>query len=205
MSIEALIFDIGNVLVPFDWRPFQRRLEADSTKLTTETEKELRELIFRLDIGEMTGEKFAQFAIRTIGFQGDAPKFIAVWNSIFRSNPPMERTILALKQRFRLFLLSNTSDLHLDYLMRNYEVLRHFRDGVYSFRAKCAKPDRKIFEIAIKQFDLEPENTAYIDDLAVNVRTALDLGFKAIRYDLTKHSEFEQRLAESGVEIQPVR
>jgi HAD superfamily hydrolase (TIGR01509 family) len=85
--------------------------------------------------------------------------------------------------------------------MRNYEVLRHFRDGVYSFRAKCAKPDRKIFEIAIKQFDLEPENTAYIDDLAVNVRTALDLGFKAIRYDLTKHSEFEKRLAEFGVEI----
>jgi glucose-1-phosphatase len=201
MSIESLIFDIGNVLVPFDWRPFHRQLEADSTKLTTEAEKELRELIIRLDIGEMTGEMFARFAIRTIGFQGDAPKFIAVWNSIFRSNPPIERTILALKQRFRLFLLSNTSDLHLDYLMRNYEVLRHFRDGVYSFRAKCAKPDRKIFEIAIKQFDLEPENTAYIDDLAVNVRTALDLGFKAIRYDLTKHSEFEKRLAEFGVEI----
>jgi hypothetical protein len=97
MSIESLIFDIGNVLVPFDWRPFHRQLEADSTKLTTEAEKELRELIIRLDIGEMTGEMFARFAIRTIGFQGDAPKFIAVWNSIFRSNPPIERTILAFK------------------------------------------------------------------------------------------------------------
>jgi epoxide hydrolase-like predicted phosphatase len=201
MSIDALIFDIGNVLVPFDWQPFQRQLAADSTNLTTEAEKEFRELMIRFDLGEMTGETFARLAIRTIGFQGDARKFIAIWNSIFRSNPPMERTILALKQRFPLFLLSNTSDLHLDYLMRNYEVLRHFLDGVYSFRAKCAKPDRRIFEAAIKQFDLEPENTAYIDDLAVNVGTALDLGFKAIRYDLTKHAEFEQRLAEFGVEI----
>lgn len=201
MSIESLIFDIGNVLVPFDWQPFHRRLEADCTNLTTEAEKEFRELMIRFDIGEMTGEMFARLAIRTIGFQGDVRKFIAIWNSIFRSNPPMEQTILALKQRFPLFLLSNTSDLHLDYLMRNYDVLRHFQDGVYSFRAKCAKPDRKIFETAIKQFDLEPVSTAYIDDLAVNVRTALDLGFKAIRYDLTKHSEFEVQLAEFGVQI----
>jgi HAD superfamily hydrolase (TIGR01509 family) len=202
MSVESLIFDIGKVLVPFDWQPFQRRLVADSTNLTTEAEKEFKELTIRFDMGEMTGEIFARLAIRTIGFQGDAERFIEIWNSIFLSNPPMERTILALKQRFPLFLLSNTSDLHLDYLMRNYDVLHHFLDGVYSFRAKCAKPDRKIFETAIKQFDLKPENTAYIDDLAVNVRSALALGFKAIRYDLTKHSEFEQQLAELGVEIQ---
>ena len=102
--------------------------------------------MIRFDIGEMTGEMFARLAIRTIGFQGDEREFIAIWNSIFSSNPPMERTILGLKERFPLFLLSNTSDLHLDYLMQNYDVLRHFVDGVYSFRAKCAKPDRRIFE-----------------------------------------------------------
>ena len=113
----------------------------------------------------------------------------------------MERTILHLKGRFPLYLLSNTSDLHLAYLKRNCEVLRHFVDGVYSFRAKCAKPDRKIFEMAIKQFGVKPENTVYIDDLAANVRSASDLGFTAIQYDLTKHAEFERRLAEFGIQI----
>jgi len=200
MSIEALIFDIGNVLVLFDWQPFHSRLRADCTNLTPEAEKEFRELMVRIEVGEMTGETFIRQAIRGIGFQGDERQFLSIWNSIFRPNPPMEPTILALKERFPLFLLSNTSDLHLEYLMRNYDVLRQFVDGVYSFRAKCAKPDRRIFETAIKQFGLKPENTGYIDDLAANVRSALDLGFKALRYDWNNHAEFEQRLAEHGIE-----
>jgi glucose-1-phosphatase len=201
MRIEALVFDIGNVLVLFDWQPFKSRLQADCANLTLDTEKEFRELIVRFDLGEMTGEMFVRAAIRTIGFPGDEREFIAIWNSIFSSNPPMEKTILALKERFPLFLLSNTSDLHLAYLMQNYGVLRHFSDGVYSFRAKCAKPDRRIFVTAIEQFGLQPEKTAYIDDLPANVRSAAEVGLQAIRYDLTEHAEFEQRLVELGVRI----
>lgn len=201
MRIEALIFDIGNVLVLFDWLPFKSRLQADCANLTPETEKEFRELIVRFDVGEMTGEMFARAAVRMIGFPGDEQEFIDLWNSIFSSNPPMEQTILALKERFPLFLLSNTSDLHLAYLMQNHDVLRHFLDGVYSFRAKCAKPDRRIFVTAIEQFGLNPEKAAYIDDLPANVRSAADVGLQAIRYDLSKHAEFEQSLVELGVQI----
>jgi glucose-1-phosphatase len=201
MSIEALIFDIGNVLVPFDWRPFRNRLQAGCSNLTPDVEKEFRELIVRFDVGEMGGEMFSRLAIRMIGFQGDEREFTSIWNGIFGSNPRMERSILALKDRFPLFLLSNTSDLHLAYLMQNYTVLQHFADGVFSFRARCAKPDRKIFETAIQQFGLQPEHTIYVDDLAPNVRSALDIGLKAIRYDLTDHAEFERRLAELGLEI----
>jgi FMN phosphatase YigB (HAD superfamily) len=201
MRIEALVFDIGNVLIAFDWQPFKSRLQAECANLTPETEKEFRELMIRFDLGEMTGEMFARVAIRTIGFSGDEREFIAIWNSIFSSNPPMEQAILALKERFPLFLLSNTSDLHLAYLLQNYDVLRHFLDGVYSFRAKCAKPDRRIFATAIEQFSLQPEKTAYIDDLPANVCSAAEVGLQAIRYDLTKHAEFEQRLAELGIQI----
>jgi glucose-1-phosphatase len=201
MRIEALIFDIGNVLVPFDWQPFKNQLLAGSVNLTTEAEMEFRELMIRFEVGEMSGEIFAPLATRLIGFKGGEAKFLTIWNGIFSSNPPMERTILHLKERYPLFLLSNTSDLHLAYLMRNFDVLQHFTDGVYSFRAKCAKPERRIFEMAIKQFGLQAENTAYIDDLAANIRSASEVGLKTIEYDLTKHGEFEQRLAEIGVQI----
>jgi epoxide hydrolase-like predicted phosphatase len=201
MSIEALVFDIGNVLVPFDWQIFHRRLRADCPNLPTEAEKQFRELVIRIEVGEMTGETFTEQAVRAIGFQGDQRTFLSIWNGIFSSNIPMERTILDLKERFPLFLLSNTSELHLAYLMQNWDVLQHFLDGVYSFRAKCAKPDRRIFETAIKQFGLRPENTVYIDDLPANIDSALNLGFKAIRYDLTKHAEFEERLAELEIGI----
>jgi epoxide hydrolase-like predicted phosphatase len=205
MRIEALIFDIGNVLVPFNWQPFTERLQAGPVTLTTEAEKKLRELAVRFEVGEITGEVFGRLATRAIEFQGDEREFAALWNSIFGSNPPMERTIQRLKEQFPLYLLSNTSEMHLTYLMQNCGVLRSFVDGVYSFRAKCAKPDPKIFEIAIRQFGIKPENTAYIDDLPANVRSASDLGFRSIQYDLTRHTEFEQRLAEFGIQIRPTR
>ena len=176
MRIGALIFDIGNVLVPFDWKPFHNRLQSRCTNLTADAEKEFRQLMVRFDLGEMEGQMFSRLAIRTLGFQGDEEELVTIWNGIFGSNPPMERSIMALKDRFPLFLLSNTSDLHLAYLMQNYSVLQHFTDGVFSFRARCAKPDRKNFETAIQQFGLKPENTIYVDDLAPNVRSALDIG-----------------------------
>jgi glucose-1-phosphatase len=199
MKIEAFIFDIGNVLVPFDWRPANAWLRDCCVHLTTDSERHFKELATWLEIGEIPVETFVRLASSAIGFQGTEQQFVAIWNSIFGSNPPMEKTILGLKERFPLFLLSNTSELHLTYLNHNYEFLRHFVDGVYSFQAKSAKPDKKIFEIAIKQFGLKPENTAYIDDLPINVHSASDLGFKAIEYDLTKHNEFEVRLAEMGI------
>jgi HAD superfamily hydrolase (TIGR01509 family) len=87
----------------------------------------------------------------------------------------------------------------LDYLKLNFEVLQYFVDGVYSFRARCAKPGREIYETALRQFGLKPEQTIYIDDLPANVRAASELGFQAILYDLTRHAEFESRLAELGV------
>ena len=87
----------------------------------------------------MTGESFTEQAVRLIGFQKDPGTFLSILNGIFSSNIPMERTVLALKERFPLFLLSNTSELHLAYLVQHWKVLQHFQDGVYSFRAKVCK------------------------------------------------------------------
>ncbi len=199
MEIEALIFDIGNVLVRFDWQIFHGQLRSGCPNSKVNLEREFRKLMLGLEIGKMSGESFARAAVRLIEYQGDEEQFVTIWNGIFASNPPMERTVIGLKKRFPLFLLSNTSDLHLDYLKLNFEVLQHFVDGVYSFEARCAKPGRKIYETAIRRFGLKPEKTIYIDDLPPNVRAASELGFKAILYDLTKHSEFESRLAELGV------
>jgi len=199
MKIEALIFDIGNVLVRFDWQIFHGQLKSGCPNSKLNLEREFRKLMVGLEIGEMSGESFARAVVRLIEYQGDEQQFVTIWNGIFTSNPPMERTVLGLKKRFPLFLLSNTSDLHLDYLKLNFKVLQHFVDGVYSFRARCAKPGREIYETAIRQFGLKPEKTIYIDDLTANVRAASELGFKAILYDLAKHAEFETRLSELGV------
>jgi glucose-1-phosphatase len=201
MSIDALIFDIGNVLVRFEWRPAEIRLMNRCTNFSDEAVVEFRKQIRGLDAGELTGEELSSIAKRVIGFLGDHTEFAAIWNSIFSSNPEMERTIAKLKGRYPLYLISNTSDLHLDHLTQNYDVLRHFADGVYSFRVKCTKPDPKIFQIAIKQFGVTPATTAFVDDLAVNVHSASEAGLRAIQYDLNGHGAFEKAFRELGIKL----
>jgi epoxide hydrolase-like predicted phosphatase len=201
MKIEALIFDIGNVVIPFDWVAAEGRLRIRSGSGKTSMREEIRGLMNQFEVGEIPQKVFVPMAARAIGFQGDEQEFIAIFNSIFYPNPPMERSIQQLAARFPLYLLSNTSELHLAYLQRKFKVLQHFADGVYSFNAKCAKPDRKIFQIAAKQFGVTPESTVYIDDLEANVRSALELGFHAIRYEWREHVEFERRLAEFGIQV----
>jgi len=201
MKIEALIFDIGNVVIAFDWQTAEDRLRIRPGNGKASMREDIKGLINRFEVGEISQKEFVPMAARAIGFPGDEQEFIAIFNSIFSPNPPMERSIQYLAARFPLYLLSNTSELHLEYLRRNFKVLRHFADGVYSFDAKCAKPDRKIFQFAVKQFGVTPESTVYIDDHAANVRSALDMGFHAIQYELREHAEFERRLAELGIQI----
>jgi glucose-1-phosphatase len=199
--IEALIFDIGNVLVTFDWRPAENLFRQYSTNFSGDTEKAFRELVRRLDLGELTGEEFASLGMRTIGFTRGASEFVAIWNNIFKDNPPMTRAVLSLRKRFPLFLISNTSDLHHAYLTEKYSVFQHFLDGIYSYRAKCAKPDRRIFEMAVTKFGVNPEKTVFVDDLPAKVESAAGVGLKSIQYDFTNHNEFEQRLAMLGVDV----
>ena len=199
MKIEALIFDLGNVVVPFDWQKAAGRLRLPAENKKALMEEGFKGLMRRFELGEISPEEFRSTAARAIGFQGEEQEFIAIFNSIFDPNPAMERIIQHLAVRLPLYLLSNTSELHLEYLRRNFEVLRYFRDGVYSFSAKCAKPDPRIFQLAINQFGVTPEHTIYIDDLPANVRSAKDLGFHAIRYDLSGHAEFERQLTALGI------
>ena len=201
MIIEALIFDIGNVLVPFDWKPAENLFRLYSDHFSDDAEKAFRELIRRLDLGELTGEEFASLGMRTIGFKRSATEFVAIWNSIFNDNPPMARVVLGLKKRFPLFLISNISDLHHAYLTEKYGVFQHFLDGVYSYRAKCAKPDRRIFEMGVTQFGVNPEKTVFVDDLTANVESASRVGLRSVQYDFRNHIEFERWLALLGVEL----
>jgi glucose-1-phosphatase len=195
MPIEAVIFDVGNVLVRFDWQLAEQQFR---TRIGNNT-KEAREALFilkeRLELGRISQEGFVLEAIRAVGFRGRPDEFATIWNCIFSPNEQMEKLVGGLSKSLPLYLLSNTSELHLAHLTKSFDILRHFSDGVYSCRVECAKPDRRIFEIAAKRFGVTPSRTLYIDDLAENVESAAGVGFHAIHYDLKKHSEFHEKLA----------
>ena len=194
MNIAAIIFDIGNVLVRFDWQLAEERFRSRIRNETQEARERFIGLKSRLELGAISQETFLQMAIRILDFRGGTDEFAAIWNGIFWSNEEMEDFVVRLKDSLPLYLLSNTSELHLNYLKERFDIFQHFVDGVYSFRAKCAKPDPKIFEIAAKQFGITPARTIFIDDLAPNVESAAACGIHSIQYDWRRHSEFQKEL-----------
>jgi HAD superfamily hydrolase (TIGR01509 family) len=80
-------------------------------------------------------------------------------------------------------------------------VFSLFKDGVYSYRAKCFKPDRRIYETAVRQFGIQARETVFVDDLLPNVAAAQEMGFHAIRYDYNRHGDFVAALAVLGVRV----
>ena len=103
-----------------------------------------------------------------------------------------ERLLQLKKAGYRLFLLSNTIDIHWDYcvehlfLYQNHGVEDYFEHCFLSQRMHLAKPDAHIYEEVIRQATIHPDETLFIDDLKENCEAAEKLGihtFQNVKFD----------------------
>ena len=194
MPSPALLFDIGNVLVRFDFTAAAQRLAAQSRATAEEVLALLSPFKDDLESGRISDDDFITQSTARIGFEGTREDFIHIWSDIFTENTPMIAAVAQLAVTHPLYLLSNTSGLHKDWLFEKFEVFRHFAGGIYSHAAGAMKPHDFIFEAAVKAFGLDPARTLYIDDLPDNIATGKRLGFVSHLYHPDKHPDFELAL-----------
>jgi len=197
--IRSFIFDIGNVLLPFDFNRALRRIEARSRHPLSHLAAAYPPLQNSYETGHIGLTEFVERSIALMEFEGTAPEFIAAWQEIFDGNPAMFRLVERLRSRYPLYLLSNTNDIHINYVTARYPVFAAFTDAVYSHRVGCMKPSRSIYEIATRQFGVEPGETVFIDDMPANVDAARECGYQAIQYDHRHHQRLLDELAALGV------
>ena len=198
MKADAFIFDIGNVLVTFDYSRVAGALSALGADLSDRAAFE--QLAARYEIGEVDRAEFLA-RMRVILRHGADDEAVArAWQEIFEPNRPMWELVEKLHESYPLYLLSNTNCLHHDYLLSEYAIFEKFADGVFSYRAKLAKPEREIFEVAIRQFGVDPQSTIYLDDLTANVEAARGVGLRAFRYDPAAHGDLLASLRAEGVQ-----
>ena len=119
---------------------------------------------------------------------------------------PKERLDLLqkLKSKYRLFLLSNTNEIHITEFEKSlhkthgYKNLESFFEKVYySCRVKMRKPNIDIFELVLHENDLNAEETLFIDDSPQHIEGALKTGIKAVL--LNKNEEVESLLNDRGL------
>ena len=198
--ISAFLFDIGNVLLRFDFSLALKKLAAESGVHDPEAVLARIERVKEAyEDGRIARAEFLRQTREVLGYRGSDEGFIAAWEEIFEPNAPMLALVERLHGRFPLYLLSNTSDIHREYVFRRYPVFSRFTAGTYSYAVRASKPGAEIYQHAIRAHGLEPGRTFFIDDLLPNIETARAMGFRAHHYHHERHGELEKELAGLGI------
>lgn len=180
--IKNIVFDIGNVLLNF------KPVEYLRTKMEEENIKSVKEAVFdspewpMLDEGTITEKE----AIRVISERNAEIKDLVelAFDNWYDMLTPIENSVKLLKELkakgYNLYYLSNFQELAYDYIIKEYEFFGLFDGGVASFAEKLMKPDKDIYEKLMERYDLKPEECLFMDDTALNIDGAENVGMKGI-------------------------
>lgn len=193
----TFLFDIGRVLLDFDFESSLRRLLPVDC---SDSSQRLAKLIERKDAfesGAIDPDDYITWALQTIGSDATPEAFLHAWQNIFTPNQAMWECVsrLAESGEHRLILFSNTNALHCPWAFEVFPDFMMFDEAVLSFETGSIKPHPEIYQYAVDAYGLVAEETIYIDDLAENIATGREFGFHCWQYDLNDHVAFEQWLA----------
>jgi glucose-1-phosphatase len=195
----TFLFDIGRVLLDFDFESSLVRLLAPDVADPAAAAARLGRLLARKDefeAGAIEAGHYIDWALETLECDASAAQFVHAWQNIFTPNEAMWRHVRQLAAGgHRLILFSNTNTIHCPWIFEAYPEFSLFPEAVLSFETGFIKPRPEIYQHAIRAYGLDPAVTRYIDDLPENIATGRELGFRSFQYDLKDHPSFERWLA----------
>ena len=193
MLAKVVVFDLGKVLVDFDYGIAARRI-ASRGRLSIDEVQNLIDhspLLFQLETGEITSGQFFDEVRVATGFQGDFEEFSGFFADIFTPIEPMVEIHARLRaRRVPTFILSNTNGIAITHIRRNFPFFANFDGYVYSYQQRAMKPDPKIYEAVERMTGGQGKEILFLDDRKENVATAFDRGWQIIH-----HQSWEETLA----------
>ena len=182
--MKNIVFDLGGLVV--DWSPERLMQEyAGDPEMPLVLFKKgfFQEYWQEYDRGVVTQveivKEMSRFAGRCYAECWDFVEFI---KHSLRDVPETQRLIKELAGKgYRLFCLSNMSVEYYDYL-KDREIFQYFEGRIISALEHAIKPDKEIYEILLKRYDLLPRESLFIDDLEKNIDTARELGFHTVHF-----------------------
>jgi putative hydrolase of the HAD superfamily len=202
VKIEAILFDLGKVLIDFNFQTGVEALHASCSISRDRFEEVLWDetWIRRYERGEISTDEFHSYLCESASLEMALPEFLQTWSSVFLPDLLVSEELLAsLKRTYPLILVSNTNEAHIDFIRSRYRVLDYFDQRIYSYEVGSLKPDRKIFERAIRASGRRPEQLFFADDREENILAARELGIHA--HQFRTESLLVEALQKAGVEI----
>jgi len=186
-GIEAIIFDLGGVIINIDYMLTIEAFEMLGVKdFKSQYSKQNQSLLFdKLETGKISEQEFIQTIKKDLNLLHCSDSDILdAWNALLLGFPVKRLHLLnELKQKFKMFLLSNTNEIHIDSFLQilknqtEYTSLDPFFDEVYfSSEIGLRKPNYDVFEYVLNQNNLSVSKTLFIDDSMQHIKAAKDLG-----------------------------
>ncbi len=189
MKYEAIIFDLGGVLINLDYHKTTAAFEAlgviDFSELYSQAAQ--TDLFSDFETGKISAQRFINELLVYLP-QGTSPnKVVEAWNQMIL-NVPTERIRLLdrLKNDYPVFLLSNTNELHVPVVRREWSKvtdlpMEHYFNKIYfSHVMGMRKPHTETFHEICKREGLNPSSTLFIDDTQQHIEGAKAIGLQVL-------------------------
>lgn len=182
--INTVIFDIGNVLVDFDWEGYTNKLFPGQPALI----ERINYAVWgdgrwdRLDWGEEPEKVFASIIAAAPECESELRQVFVNVGDTLRKRDTTESWLKDLQSRgIKIFYLSNYSHYCMNAKPEVLDFLPMMDGGVFSCDVHLLKPQREIYQYITDKYNLVPSECVFIDDLAKNVDGAKNFGFHAIQ------------------------
>jgi len=193
VHIRNIIFDLGGVFINLDNALTEKSFRALGAKDFSNYFGHGFASSFFIDyeLGKISNVQFIAELRSMLGKYVPDEELIKAWNALLLDFPKERIDILdQLKNKYRLFLFSNTNALHLAEVRKIYakgfpnrSLEDHFERAYYSHILGLRKPDRSSFEYIILENHLDPASTLFVDDALINVQGAVAAGLQGYFLD----------------------
>ena len=180
---SVIFFDLGKVLVDFDYSIAGRRIAAQSRATPTQVQQfiEHSPLLCRYETGQISTGQFFDAVVAAAGFRGTAAEFAGFFADIFTPMPEMVELHAAIRARgIPTFILSNTNELAVGHIRRRFPFFANFDGYVFSHEVGAMKPGPKIYAAAEKMCGRRGAEILFLDDRAENVAAAAARGWQTL-------------------------
>jgi len=192
-KIKNIILDLGNTLVYFDYCYFYdgvAKLEKNVNARKLKKYFTDNKFDTKIGSGKLNIKQAFKILKKKFNLRISYADFYYLYCDIFWENTAMKNFLenKLLDSKYRLFMLSNVDSSHINFVDNNFPYVKNVKKRILSYKVKCIKPDRKIYNHVLNRFNIDPVESIFIDDLKNNILTAKAFGFNTIHY--TSHKRF---------------
>lgn len=197
---KNVIFDLGNVLLNYKPEEYLRTKIKENDMVST-----MHKAIFQseqwsmLDRGTITEKEAIDIIVKNNS--KNEQQIRLAFENWYELLTPIEESVNILKElkneKYKVYFLSNFHMLAFEYVTKKYDFFNLFDGGIVSYKEKMLKPEPAIYKRLIEEYQIDPKESIFIDDVQANIEDARKLSFETILFKDT--DDLRKRLRSYGV------